>query len=112
MTYQLLLDTDRAILRLADGAIIPFDQGNIDYAAFREWLAAGNTPAPADPPPPPSQDELNAQAAREYAKLRALRDMTPAQVDAWVEANVTTLAAARDAIKTLAIAVAILARRL
>jgi hypothetical protein len=65
-----------------------------------------------DPPPPPTQDELDAAEARQYAKLAALRAMTPAQVDAWVEANVNTLADAKDALKTLAIAVAILARRL
>jgi hypothetical protein len=62
--------------------------------------------------PPPTQDELDAAEARQYAKLAALRAMTPAQVDAWVDANVTDLASARDALKTLAIAVAILARRL
>jgi len=38
--------------------------------------------------------------------------MTPAQVRAWVDANVTNLSQAQDAIKTLAIAVSILARRL
>jgi hypothetical protein len=65
-----------------------------------------------DPPPPPTQDELDAAEARQYAKLQALRAMTPAQVDAWVDANVSDLASARDALKTLAIAVGILARRL
>jgi hypothetical protein len=67
---------------------------------------------PADPPPPPTQDELDAAAARQYAKLVALRDMTPEQVAAWIDANVTDFAKAKDAIKTLAIAVGILARRL
>ena len=69
-------------------------------------------PDPADPPPPPTQDQLDAAAAKAYPKLAALMAMTPAQVQAWVTANVTTLAQAQDAITTLAIAVAILARRL
>lgn len=61
---------------------------------------------------PPSQEEQDANAARTYAKLAALRQMTPAQVQAWVAANVTNLAQAQDAIATLAIAVSILSRRL
>ncbi len=38
--------------------------------------------------------------------------MTPAQVQAWIDANVTNLATATDALKTLAVAVGILARKL
>ena len=62
--------------------------------------------------PPPTQDQQDAEAARQYAKLAALRGMTPAQVGNWVDGNVTNLATAQDAIKTLAIAVSVLARRL
>ena len=51
-------------------------------------------------------------AANANAKLIALRDMTPAQVQVWAAANITTMAQAQDAIATLAIAVSILARRL
>jgi hypothetical protein len=40
-----------AVLRIADGATIPRDPNNADYAAFLSWEAAGNTPLPADPPP-------------------------------------------------------------
>ena len=63
-------------------------------------------------PTPATQDELDRAAARAYVKLNALKTMTPAQVQAWVAANVTTLAQAQDAIATLAIAVAIIARQL
>ena len=54
MTYQ--LTTSTSIIRLSDGAFIPNDPGNRDYAEYLDWLAAGNTPepAPAPPPPPPS----------------------------------------------------------
>lgn len=63
-------------------------------------------------PKPPTKDQIDADAAKQYAKLTALKNMTPAQVSAWVDANVTNLATAQDAIKTLAIAVSVLARRL
>ena len=36
------------IQRIADGAFIPFDPGNTDYQAYLKWVAAGNTPEPAD----------------------------------------------------------------
>lgn len=74
--------------------------------------ALGNTIAAADAEPASSQEALDVAAAKAYAKLTALRAMTPAQVQAWVDANVIDLASARDAIKTLAIAVGILARRI
>lgn len=62
--------------------------------------------------PVKSQEQLDKEAAKGYAKLNALAAMTPAQIQTWVDANVTNLAQAQDAIKTLAIAVSILARQL
>ena len=50
MTYQ--LTTSDTILRLEDNAFIPPDPANTDYAAYLEWLAAGNTPEPAPEPEP------------------------------------------------------------
>lgn len=32
-----------------DGAQIPEDEHNVDYQAFLEWVAAGNTPTPYNP---------------------------------------------------------------
>lgn len=40
-----------SITRLADGASIPTDPDNTDYAAYLQWLSEGNTPEPADIPP-------------------------------------------------------------
>jgi hypothetical protein len=52
--YQ--LTTGTSIIRLSDGATIPSDPANRDFALFTAWLEAGNEPepAPAPPPPPPS----------------------------------------------------------
>jgi hypothetical protein len=36
------------IIRKSDGAAIPKDPFNVDYAAYLEWVAAGNTPEAAD----------------------------------------------------------------
>ena len=51
MTYQ--LTPSDTILRLADNAYIPPDPANTDYAAYLEWVAAGNTPEPAPELPAP-----------------------------------------------------------
>lgn len=42
-----------SVKRLADGACIPNDPGNMDWQDFQKWVADGGVPLPADPPPPP-----------------------------------------------------------
>lgn len=52
------------IERVADGARIPPDPDNADYAAVLAWLAAGNALLPAAPP---TRDEV-------WARIKAERD--------------------------------------
>jgi hypothetical protein len=48
--YQ--LTTSTSIKRLSDGAFIPPDPANTDYAAYLAWVEEGNTPDPAPVPEP------------------------------------------------------------
>lgn len=63
--YQLTSNT--TILRLADNAFIPADPANVDFAAYLEWVEAGNTPEPAPIPEPPV--ELTTEQKLEAAGL-------------------------------------------
>lgn len=87
---------------VADPKNVTFENSGFTVRSGPDYIA----------PPASTPDEVDRAAARAYAKLTALRNMTPAQVQAWVAANVTNLAQAQDAIATLAIAVGILARQL
>ena len=44
------LTNSKSTIRLSDGSFIPDAVGNIDYAAYLQWLSEGNTPEPADIP--------------------------------------------------------------
>jgi hypothetical protein len=73
MTYQ--LTTTDCILRLSDGAFIPPDPANTDYAAYLEWVAAGNMPEPApipEPPAPLTTEQKLEAAGLTVAELREL----------------------------------------
>ena len=96
--------------------------GLYQWQEYREWLAKGNTPLPFETAEEKAEREAQEARvlqqvkdrvdARGYAKLQALANMSPSQVRAWVDANINSLAEAKDAIKTLAVAVSLLARGL
>lgn len=44
--YKLL--NENTVLRIEDGAAIPFDPANTDYQQYLAWLAEGNEPLPPD----------------------------------------------------------------
>lgn len=62
------LTNTTSIIRTVDSATIPAYADNTDYQQYLAWLAAGNTPEPADPLPVP-----------DYALLR--RDAYAAESD-------------------------------
>ena len=88
-----LNQNSNSITRLADGASIPADPQNTDFAEYTRWLSEGNTPEPADISPPPTYQELRAAA---YPSLEEQADMAY-----WDRQNgTTTLDDAITAVKT------------
>lgn len=43
-----ILGVGPRIIRVEDGAVIPFDPANTDAQQFAKWLQAGNKPDPAE----------------------------------------------------------------
>ena len=120
-----LLRNSNYVLRLQDGAFIPPDDRNADFQDYLRWRAGWTEnledgteivhppqePEPADAAPPPSQEEIEAVVAHGYPKLvtlvRGPRDEVLASIDA-----ISNLTQARDVLKTLVIAIRVLARRI
>lgn len=80
MSYKLTLSD--GIVRTKDGAWIPADPANSDYAAYLRWLEEGNTPLPADPPP----SDIPVVVSMRQARLALLAAGYLSQVNAAVSA--------------------------
>lgn len=52
------------VIRLHDGACIPFSEGNRDYQEYLNWIADGNEAELADPYPIPDNRALREVAYR------------------------------------------------
>src|SRR5690349_7011657 len=89
---------------------IPDDAGNRDRALIAAWEAEGNT-IPAYEPPAPTAEEMRAETFRSDPArvdlLARLKSATPAQIEGYIDANVTTLAQARTFLKALAKVIAL-----
>lgn len=72
MTLAYSLTSSTLIQRASDGAFIPPDPHNNDYAAYLAWVNAGNTPTPyvAPPAPPLSATPYQFRAGLTAAGLR------------------------------------------
>jgi hypothetical protein len=74
---QYSLTVGSQIIRTVDGAVIPADPANSDYAEFQKWVAAGNTPDPVPAKSLPAQASV-ALTARIAAGIAITSTGTPA----------------------------------
>lgn len=117
--YRMLL---RGVLDTETGETITIENA-LAWRAYQAWLAEHNNPDPYEPPPvpDPTPEELAALAEQDARatlanQLRAntliqqLRGRSPAEIDNWIQTNVTDLASAKVVLRILAYVVAFIAR--
>ena len=62
------LTNSTGVIRTSDDALIPAAADNTDWRKYQQWLAAGNTPLPADVPPEPQPIPATQQITRAQGK--------------------------------------------
>lgn len=82
MEYK--LTSDGGIVRVLDGAFIPADPTNADYAAYKLWVAGGNTPNLVEAPAfaPTAAAYLNTVRATRETILNRLTGIWLAAIEA------------------------------
>jgi len=83
--YQ--LTAGDSVIRTEDGACIPADPANRDYAEYTQWLAVPNTPDPYVEPPPAQQTPTQAQALAfdHENRIRTLEGQPPLTLGDFVD---------------------------
>lgn len=85
------------VVRISDGACIPADPMNMDYAAYLKWEAEGNTPLPYEPPTVDAKEQAKAELRESDAGMaRIAEDLIGALIGKGVIAESDIPASARD----------------
>jgi len=95
-----LIGTNR-VKRLADGASIPFADGNRDYEEYKQWLSEGNIPEPeftqaeldAITKEQAKQEALAKIATLEASQLRSIRELMLDPTNAFAKAKLEDIEA-------------------
>ncbi len=113
-----------------DESSIPENVNNADWQEYQQWLADGGVPRPAQPSAAHvwngsawvidsdrqnaanflAQLDVDHNAVKADAAIRSFLRMTPAQIDAYIDTNVTNIATARTVLKVLAKVVSVTTR--
>lgn len=110
MSEYKLTATD-AVIRITDGAFIPNDPKNVDRQKYQTWLSAGNIPDPYVEDPEEAARKIRREAfdadTTRQELLAQLQASTPAQINTYVNNQVTDLASARTLLKKILLVISI-----